>query len=118
MIRLASILVMAAAPAVFAAPPSPAHDFPTTARVEYVVDCMRDNPGASRESLYKCSCAIDAIANKVDYDTYVELSTVANAITIAGERGGAVRDLKDSRKTAASFRDLQAGARKGCFLEK
>ena len=95
-----------------------ANDFPTQARVEFVLACMRESKAPQQEAMYKCSCAIDAIANKVDYDTYVELSTVANAITIAGERGGAVRDLKDSRKTAASFRDLQAGARKGCFLEK
>jgi len=38
--------------------------------------------------MYKCSCAIDAIADKVRYSTWVDLSTVANGITIAGERGG------------------------------
>ena len=52
-----------------------------------------------------------------DYATWVELSTVANATTIAGERGGVLRDMKDGRKLAASFRELQAEAKKRCFLK-
>jgi hypothetical protein len=96
--------------------PARANDFPTQARVEFVLACMRDNPGIAQEAIYKCSCAIDAIAAKVDYDTWVELSTIANATTIAGERGGAIRDLKDGRKTIARFRELQDHAKKSCFL--
>lgn len=66
--------------------------------------------------MYKCSCAIDYIATKVNYATWVDLSTVANATTIAGERGGVMRDLKDGRKLITSFRELQADAKKHCFL--
>jgi hypothetical protein len=68
--------------------------------------------------MYKCSCAIDAIAEKVDYGTWVDLSTVANATTIAGERGGVMRDLKDGRKMIASYRELQDSAKKSCFLNE
>lgn len=93
-----------------------ANDFPTRARVEFVLDCMRSSKTAPQESMYKCSCAIDDIAGKVDYATWVDLSTVANATTIAGERGGVMRDLKDGRKTITSFRELQADAKKRCFL--
>jgi hypothetical protein len=95
-----------------------AHDFPTSARVEYVLACMRDNPASPQEAIYKCSCVIDAIAGKVDYDTWVDLSTVANATTIAGERGGVLRDMKDGRKMITTFRELQDGAKKSCFLLK
>ncbi len=95
-----------------------ANDFPTRARVEFVLDCMRSSKAAPEESMYKCSCAIDDIASKVDYATWVDLSTVANATTIAGERGGAMRDLKDGRKTITSFRALQADAKKRCFLNE
>jgi hypothetical protein len=95
-----------------------ANDFPTRARVEFVLDCMRSSKAPPQESMYKCSCAIDEIANKVDYATWVDLSTVANATTIAGERGGVMRDLKDGRQTITSFRQLQADAKKRCFLNE
>ncbi len=93
-----------------------ANDFPTLARVEFVLNCMRETKAPPQESMYKCSCAVDAIADKVDYGTWVDLSTVANGITIAGERGGVMRDLKDGRKLVVSFRELQDSAKKACFL--
>jgi len=99
--------------------PAHANDFPTHARVEFVLACMRDAGTSNKEeAVYKCSCAIDAIADKVDYDRWVDLSTVANATTIAGERGGVVRDMKDGRKLIATYRELQDEAKKGCFLAK
>jgi len=101
-----------------AAPPAYANDFPTHARVEFVLSCMRESRAPPQESMYKCSCAIDAIANKVAYSTWVDLSTVANGVTIAGERGGVMRDLKDGRKVIASYRELQQSAKKQCFLNE
>lgn len=98
------------------AQPALANDFPTRARVEFVLACMRDSKAPPQESMYKCSCAIDAIADKVRYDEWVDLSTVANGITIAGERGGVMRDIKDGRKLIASYRELQASAKKQCFI--
>jgi hypothetical protein len=105
------LLILGCAQAAFA------NDFPTRARVEYVLDCMRESKAPQQESMYKCSCAIDRIADKVDYNTWVDLSTVANGMTIAGERGGVMRDLKDGRKIIASFRELQEGAKKSCFIQ-
>jgi len=93
-----------------------ANDFPTRARVEFVLNCMRESKVSQQESMYKCSCAIDAIADKVDYSTWVDLSTIADGTTIAGERGGVMRDLKDGRKLIASYRELQESAKKSCFL--
>jgi hypothetical protein len=100
------------------APLARANDFPTQARVEYVLACMRESKASQQESMYKCSCAIDAIAEKVDYATWVDLSTVANATTIAGERGGVMRDMKDGRKKIVSYRETQEEAKKRCFLGK
>jgi hypothetical protein len=54
--------------------------------------------------------------NEINYARWVELSTIANATTIAGERGGIVRDMKDGRTMIATFRELQEDAKKGCFL--
>jgi hypothetical protein len=93
-----------------------ANDFPTRARVEFVLSCMRESKAPAQEAMYKCSCAIDVIADKVSYNTWVDLSTVANGITIAGERGGVMRDLKDGRAQIASFRELQENAKKACFI--
>ena len=109
-IRYALLLLLGAAPIGYA------NDFPTRARVEFVLTCMRESNAPPQESMYKCSCAIDAIAAKVTYATWVDLSTVANGITIAGERGGVMRDMKDGRKLAASFRELQDSAKKSCFI--
>ncbi|HEY4139112.1 MAG TPA: hypothetical protein VGN65_11695 [Casimicrobiaceae bacterium] len=95
-----------------------ANDFPTRARVEFVLTCMRESKVSPQESMYKCSCAIDAIADKIDYNTWVDLSTVANATTIAGERGGVMRDMKDGRKLITSYRELQQRAKKQCFLNE
>lgn len=106
-------------PALFAAAAvahASANDFPTRARVEFVLDCMQHSGVPQQEAMYKCSCAIDAIADQVDYRTWVDLSTVANAITMAGERGGEVRDMKDGRKLIASYKDLRDKAMKACFL--
>src|SRR5689334_20934126 len=44
-----------------------AHDFPTSSRVEYVLECMQKHEG-KYEYLYKCSCAIDHIAKDITYD--------------------------------------------------
>ena len=114
MTRLCYAVLLLAATTPFAH----ANDFPTRARVEFVIDCMRSSKAAPQEAMYKCSCAIDDIASKVDYATWVDLSTVANATTIAGERGGVLRDLKDGRKIIASFRELQVEAKKRCFLNE
>jgi hypothetical protein len=99
-----------------AAPLASANDFPTRARVEFVLTCMQQTRAPAEESMYKCSCAIDAIADQVGYSEWVDLSPVANGITIAGERGGVMRDMKDARKLIASYNKLQADAKKHCFI--
>jgi hypothetical protein len=115
MVRIATVLLLGLTAASAGAR---ANDFPTQARVEWVLSCMRANQDIAQAAVYKCSCAIDAIAEQVNYDTWVDLSTVANATTIAGERGGALRDLKDGRGMIARYREIQGQARKRCFLEK
>ena len=110
--RRAAWIALLAAPCAWAG-----NDFPTTARVEYVLECMRGEPPAP-DALYKCSCVVDAIASRVSYDEWVEITTVAKAMTIAGERGGELRDMKDGRKIAGTYRTLQEDARKRCFLAR
>jgi hypothetical protein len=93
-----------------------AHDYPTVERVLYVQSCMRDHPGPAFEMVNKCSCAIDKIASEIIYDDYVSLSTVANAITIGGERGAVLRDAEPMQELARKFRKLNLDAKKSCFI--
>lgn len=116
MIRFRHVFLLVAAVSGFAS--ARANDFPTHARVEFVLDCMRSSKAPQEEAMYKCSCAIDDIASKVSYSDWVERATVANGMTIAGERGGVMRDMKDGRKIAAAYRELQDAAKKHCFLNE
>lgn len=107
--RLCAALAVAAAPAF-------ANDFPTVARVEYVLECMRESKSPPQEMVYKCSCAIDHIAAEIKYDAWVDLTTVALGSSIAGERGGVIRDMKDGRKLIARYRELRAQAKRACLI--
>lgn len=93
-----------------------AFDYPTVDRVEYVHACMRDNPGQPQEMVYKCSCTIDAIAKQMNYEDFVESSTAAYAYTIGGERGETVRAYAPAKQMADHFKEIQASAKKSCFI--
>ena len=94
-----------------------AHDYPTAERVVYVEACMRDHPGAHYEMLNKCSCMLDAIAQSVPYDDYVEMSTATNANSIGGERGSYIRDVPMLQEQIKKYKALQAQAQKSCFIQ-
>jgi hypothetical protein len=94
---------------------TPAHDYPTVARVEYVNECIGKN-GGKLAALYQCSCAIDRIANALSYDDYVEASTYAKYATLPGQAGGIFRDSEHGRQLAKSFRDLESNALRTCGI--
>ncbi|MDM0073278.1 hypothetical protein QTH90_02725 [Variovorax sp. J2P1-59] len=99
-----------------AANPAHANDFPTVDRVLYVQECMRAHPGPTFEMTNKCSCALDALAGSVKYKDYVTMTTITKAMSIGGERGGAIRDVPSLEPQAKRYRELQAKAEKGCFI--
>lgn len=108
---------VAAASALLAlASPSLANDFPTVDRVMFVQECMRNNPGPNFEMVNKCSCALDALAREVKFDEYIEMATIANAISIGGERGSELRDNETVKPALKRYRELQAKVQKGCFI--
>ncbi|MEO7335210.1 MAG: hypothetical protein ABIV63_01400 [Caldimonas sp.] len=110
------VLALASTSFAFGAGAVQANDFPTVDRVLYVQECMRAHPGSSFEMTNKCSCALDALATDIKYDDYVTISTISKAITIGGERGGAIRDAPSLTPEVKRYKDLQAKAEKGCFL--
>jgi hypothetical protein len=99
-----------------AAPLARANDFPTATRVEFVLECMRDHKGGSFELLNKCSCVIDRLAEQYKLDDFVEAQTMAKAVTIAGERGSALRDNDEAQQAARQYRAKQKEAANACFL--
>lgn len=92
------------------------NDYPTLDRVEYVLGCARDASGPAQENIYKCTCVIDAIAEKLPFEQYVEYSTAVKAFTIGGERGEVMRGYTQGKEMAGAFRTIQAEARKACFM--
>jgi hypothetical protein len=94
------------------------NDFPTIDRVLFVENCVRDHPSRPRqEMLYKCSCAVDAMAGEFAYDEYVELATAVDAGQIAGERGTAVRESSEGKSMSNRFKAARAKAFSSCFIE-
>lgn len=93
----------------------PAHDYPTQARVEYVIDCVAKN-GGKVSQVYQCSCVIDDIANTLAYDDFVEDSTFARYAALPGEGGGIFRDSDDAKARAKLFRELEKKAYRACGL--
>jgi hypothetical protein len=93
------------------------NDYPTSARVEFVQDCMARH-GGKLETLYKCSCVIDHLAEKLSYDDYVEASTFAHYSNLPGEGGGIFRDPDRAKERAKLYRNLESNAYKTCGLQQ
>lgn len=94
-----------------------ANDFPTQARVEFVLSCMDERGGQSYNSFYPCICAIDRIASRMPYREYTAAETLSFLYSTPGERGGFFRDAAPrSRKRIEAFRAVRAEAAAACFV--
>lgn len=99
------------------AEPARVNDFPTTDRVEFVLECMNKN-GGEPAFIYKCSCEIDEIAKVYKYDDYVEAATVARYRNMGGERMNVFRDPDGLKKVTKDYTSVLAEARKTCGLKR
>jgi hypothetical protein len=95
---------------------APRNDYPTSARVEYVQECIARN-GGNLSDLYKCSCAIDRMADQLTYDDFVEAGTFARYATLGGEGGGIFRDPDHAKERAKLYRSIEADAYRACGLK-
>jgi len=93
-----------------------ANDFPTQARVEYILRCMDSHGGQKYENLYSCTCVIDKIADKIPYDEFVEAEVFAQLRGTPGERGGVFRDPDRAGLLVRKINDLTEVAEKSCFM--
>jgi hypothetical protein len=87
-----------------------ANDFPTEARVEFVLGCMNEQGGQSYDTFYKCVCLVDAIAAEMSHDEFVEARVFSQLRSTPGERGGVFRDPDQARSLVAK---LQAATERG-----
>ncbi|MEN0073828.1 MAG: hypothetical protein AAGC69_05560 [Paracraurococcus sp.] len=111
----APLLLALLLPAMPAAMPALAHDYPTVARADYVLGCMAAN-GNTRLALERCACSIDAIAATLPYDTYEAAETaLREQAGNLGERGAEFRDVPQVRATIEALRLAQAEATLQCF---
>lgn len=91
------------------------NDYPTSARVDYVIGCMASN-GQTHEMMQKCSCSIDHIAEAIPYEEYVQISTLMSLQQMAAAGRNAVYKKSTwSQKAIAKLRDVQADSTLTCF---
>lgn len=115
MLPMMPLLLVPMSTALAAAPAAQADDFPTSGRVEYVLECMQKHDG-KYEYLYKCSCVVDRIAQSLHYEDYVAMSVALRNQSLAGERGGEFRDDVSVRNMASKYKEIEAGANKACAV--
>ncbi len=110
----ALVAVLLAAAALEGALAAPA-DYPTETLADYVFACMATN-GQTQEALRRCSCSIDAIAEKLPYDEYVEAETVLSLRQVpGGERTVMFRASPWSQAIVDKLRQAQVEAELRCF---
>lgn len=95
-----------------------ANDFPTQARVEYVLRCMDYHGERVYEVLYSCVCSIDRIAEEFSYAEYEKAEVLAQLRSTAGERGGMFRDPEGSEELARKYLEVVETAEAACFSSR
>lgn len=111
---LVLVLALLAAPAAAAAGTDDGNDYPTTARVDYVIGCMGAN-GQSREVMARCACSVDTLASILPYDKYVAAETVLSMRQGLGQGANMFRNVRMYDDIIADLRRAQAEAEVRCF---
>ncbi|WP_045223306.1 hypothetical protein [Methyloterricola oryzae] len=91
------------------------NDFPTQARVEYVLGCMQEHGGQNYDNLYHCVCSADKIASKMSYEEFGQAQTFTFLFNTPGERGAEFRDPPQSDKLRKKLKEAKAEAAAACF---
>ena len=95
------------------------NDYPTQARVEYVIQCMHKyGTKENYDTMYGCICAVDKVAETIPYENFVATSTLAVMINTPGEKGGVFRDAPGGRKAIREFKKFIADTEQSCGLRK
>jgi hypothetical protein len=95
----------------------PRNDYPTAARVDFVIGCLMDHQ-FKHDALEPCSCKIDVIADQLTYDEYDEADTILGVQRNGGmgRANDLFRDTPVAHKIMGKFHQAQAEAEKECKL--
>ena len=93
-----------------------ANDFPTQARVEFVLACMNEQGGQSYDTLYRCVCLVDAIAAEMSHDEFVAAQVFSQLRSTAGERGGVFRDPDQAQSLVTKLEAAVEHGKARCFI--
>ena len=107
----AALMIVGGNPRAQAAPAS----YPTEALADYVLGCMAAN-GETQDALRRCSCSIDHVAAKLNYDEYVQAETVLRMQRVpGGDRAGMFKGSPWAEKMVDRLRQAQTQAETMCF---
>ena len=90
------------------------NEYPTAARVEYVLGCLAVN-GQTPEMLRKCSCSIDFIASVISYEKYVQMETILRMRQLRSERSTPFRQSKWANSMIDELKSVEAESTLACF---
>jgi hypothetical protein len=90
------------------------NDFPTPARVEYVMACMSGAP-QDYEYLQKCSCALDTIAAHMTYNQFVDAQTIRSLQQSHNQHAMVYLNLDIAKEPVDRFYLAEAYAELRCF---
>ena len=93
---------------------SNANDFPTLARSEFVFACMSSNQ-ANRDFMAKCSCAVDEIAKRINFEEYAQAEAIARLQLGASPREEAFKSVGLSKEKMDKLYRAQAASELECF---
>lgn len=89
-------------------------DYPTEARVDYVLACMGAN-GQTRDAMTRCACSVDTLASVLPYDRYIQAETILSMRQGLGQGASMFRSVKMYDDIIADLRRAQAEAEVRCF---
>ncbi len=93
---------------------SNANDFPTLARSEFVFACMSSNQ-SNRDFMAKCSCAVDEIAKRINFEEYAQAEAIARLQLGASPREEAFKSVGLSKEKMDKLYRAQAASELECF---
>jgi hypothetical protein len=94
------------------------NDFPTQARVEFVLGCMSEQGGQSYDTLYRCVCLVDKVAAEMSYKEFSEAQVFSQLRSTPGERGGVFRDPDQAGALVEKLEGAIARGKAECFVRK
>ncbi|MDT8406452.1 MAG: hypothetical protein RQ715_04305 [Methylococcales bacterium] len=93
------------------------NDYPTQARVDYVLECIARKGGLTYISQYGCSCKLDKLAEKMTFADFEQARTFGFLRKTPGEAGGVFRDPAEAKRLRKLIEAAENDAERSCFVQ-